>query len=71
MHVCDAKPDKGDLGVAGARLLSPGKPGRSLLSLRMRDLGAGRMPQLATYHVDEAGAEVVDAWIRSVADCPR
>jgi outer membrane protein assembly factor BamB len=69
MHVCDAAPDKGDLGVPGARLLSPGNPARSLLSLRMRDLGAGRMPQLATYHVDEAGAEVVDAWIRSVAKC--
>ncbi|RPJ58456.1 MAG: hypothetical protein EHM24_28700 [Acidobacteria bacterium] len=70
MRVCDQPPDHGDLGIAGARLLSPGQPERSILSARMHALGAGRMPPLASHQVDTASVQVVDAWIASLTTCP-
>lgn len=69
-RTCDVAPQAGELGVAGARLLAPGDPARSVLALRMRALDANRMPQLATRVVDEAGVAAVEAWIRGVAGCP-
>jgi uncharacterized repeat protein (TIGR03806 family) len=68
--VCDAAPQEGDLGVAGARQILPGDPAKSLVSLRMRALDAKRMPPLASSRVDEAGAALIDEWIRSLAACP-
>jgi mono/diheme cytochrome c family protein len=70
MHVCDEPPQHGDLGIAGARLLSPGQPDRSILSARMHALGANRMPPLASHQVDTASVQVVDAWITSLTACP-
>lgn len=65
--VCNASPKAGDLGVAGARLLLPGDPSKSLVSLRMHRLGAGRMPPLATRLEDPAVASLIDPWIRTAA----
>ena len=67
---CNTAPVTGDLGVAGARLLVPGSPQTSLVSLRMRSTGPGRMPPVATRRTDTAGALLVDDWIRSVTACP-
>ena len=67
---CQKAPRSGDLGIAGATLLTPGDPGRSLISARMRRTGLGRMPPLATLRVHEEGAAVVDAWISGLAGCP-
>jgi hypothetical protein len=73
-RICNASPEKGDLGVTGALLLIPGKPEKSLFSLRMHaqpaPKGEGRMPQLATNVVDTGGVSLVDAWIRSLGECP-
>jgi uncharacterized repeat protein (TIGR03806 family) len=69
MRVCDESPDHGDLGIEGARLLSPGQPERSILSARMHALGASRMPPLASSEVDVASVQVVDAWIASLTTC--
>ncbi|MBZ4416535.1 PQQ-dependent sugar dehydrogenase [Myxococcus sp. RHSTA-1-4] len=68
--VCDVLPELGELGVPGARLVTPGHPGKSLLSLRMHALEAVRMPPLATRVVDTEGTALVDAWITSLARCP-
>jgi hypothetical protein len=68
--VCNVVPEHGDLGVVDARLITPGAPERSILSLRMHDLGQNRMPPLATRKVEAAGVEVVDDWIRSLTGCP-
>jgi uncharacterized repeat protein (TIGR03806 family) len=71
MSVCDALPLKGDVGAgANARLLVPGHPEYSVISLRMKDLGLARMPMIASYRVDEEGVALLDAWISSVAACP-
>ncbi len=64
--VLDELPQHGDLGIDDARIVAPGDPERSTLLARMRTLGEGRMPQLATHVVDEAAARVIERWIRSL-----
>jgi mono/diheme cytochrome c family protein len=68
-RVCNAAPERGDLGVADARLLFPGDPARSVLSLRMHARDQNGMPPFASLTVDEQGTNVVDAFIRSVGGC--
>lgn len=68
--LCNVTPEKGDLGVAGARRLVPGDPARSVMTLRMKDLGNARMPQIGTRMVDVNGVKIVEDWIASLASCP-
>ena len=70
MGLCDVEPTAGDLGVDGAKLLVPGDPSRSLVSLRFRLLGADSMPPLGKTVVDEKGADLIDAWISTLTGCP-
>ena len=70
MGLCNAAPEKGDLGVPGARRLVPGDPGLSLTAIRMHRLGEGRMPQIGTSVVDAAGVAVIDQWISELRTCP-
>jgi len=67
---CDVPGVRGDLAVAGARIVVPGEPAQSLLSIRARASGVGRMPPLGSTRVDEVGVGVVDAWIRALQSCP-
>jgi len=69
-QTCNADGQAGDLGVAGAKLIVPGDPTKSLVSLRPRALGAMRMPPLASAIVDTGGLDVVDSWIKDIAGCP-
>lgn len=68
--LCGAEPIHGDLGVAGATLLSPGKPDRSVLSLRMHTTDANRMPGMGSDVVDTEGTALIDQWIAAIAACP-
>jgi hypothetical protein len=68
--VCNVAPTAGDLGVTGARLLLPGAPARSVLSLRMRATGVHRMPPISSGVVDTAGVGLFDAWVTSLRACP-
>jgi len=68
--ICNADPQGDDFGVAGAKLLVPGDPKKSLVSLRPHALNANRMPPLATSLVDDKGVAVLDTWITSLASCP-
>lgn len=70
MNICNVDPQEGDLGVAGAKLLVPGDPSKSLMSLRMHALDSNRMPDVGTKVVDPLGTTVVDEWINSIAACP-
>lgn len=68
---CNVAPQVGDLGVANAKIVAPGDPSRSTLSLRMRTLDQERMPNVATRVVDEKATLAVERWIVSLpATCP-
>ncbi len=70
MNVCNTMPLNGDTGVAGARILVPGDPSRSLISLRAKAMNAFRMPPLGSSVVHQQGAALLDQWIQSVPSCP-
>jgi len=71
MNLCNAAPEKGDLGVMGALRITPGDPATSLVSLRMHRRDAmTQMPQIGTNIVDQAGVGVIDEWITSLTGCP-
>jgi hypothetical protein len=61
-----AKPQQGDLGIADARIIAPGDPARSLFVARMKRLGLGRMPHVASSVVDADGVKVIEEWIKSL-----
>jgi len=69
LGVCNADPTQGTLGVLNAKLLSPGHPEQSIMSVRMHSTNVNRMPPLATRVVDAAGAQAVDDWITSLTSC--
>jgi uncharacterized repeat protein (TIGR03806 family) len=69
-NTCGATPQRGDLGVTGAKIIAPGQPSQSVLSLRPHAVGAYRMPPLASTVVDVNGTALLDAWISSIATCP-
>jgi hypothetical protein len=53
-------------------ILVPGKEMDSVMWLRMNepDPLKGRMPQVASFVVDQAGTSVVGDWIKSITACP-
>jgi uncharacterized repeat protein (TIGR03806 family) len=57
-------PQHGDLGIAGAEIVAPGDPSKSVLWQRMRLRGPTQMPSLATALPDAAAVKLVAAWIR-------
>jgi uncharacterized repeat protein (TIGR03806 family) len=68
---CDHRPVKGSQGFgAQVRILAPGNPDLSMIVLRMKLTGAGRMPEVGTLAVDDAGVALVSEWIRSLSACP-
>ncbi|WP_216619944.1 MULTISPECIES: SO2930 family diheme c-type cytochrome [Myxococcus] len=68
--ICGVAPEHGELGVAGAMLVAPGDPLKSVLSRRMHSLSTPRMPPLASAVKDKEGTGLVDAWITSLPACP-
>jgi glucose/arabinose dehydrogenase/mono/diheme cytochrome c family protein len=69
MRICDVPPMAGDLGVAGAAIVRPGHPARSVLYLRMTDPGEVRMPPLGSAIVDSVALDKVARWIEALPDC--
>ena len=51
-------------GSAENRVVKPGDPGRSVLLTRMRQLGQGHMPPIATSVAHDAAAKLIEDWIR-------
>ncbi|HZV01813.1 MAG TPA: hypothetical protein VFF73_34190, partial [Planctomycetota bacterium] len=66
MKIVGARPQDGNLGVSGAKIVDPGAPEKSVLYLRMHRRGRDQMPPLATHLVDEDGCKVIAEWIRSL-----
>ena len=69
MGIC-GDPEQGNLGVGGAKIVTPGDPAKSILSLRMHRRDVNQMPPIATQIVDEAGVAVIDEWITGLTSCP-
>jgi len=69
MNICDVSSGLDDLGQPSAKLLYPGDPSLSLLSLRMHTLDGARMPPLGTGLEDKTGTLLIDTWIQSVSNC--
>ncbi len=61
--ILDAPPSGETLGIDDSRLFAPGDPDRSVIPARMSDLGAHRMPPLASERVDDEAVELIREWI--------
>ena len=70
MKVCNVDPAFGDLGIPGAKLLSPGNPLASIFRVRHASTDPlVRMPPLATRVVNDPAIAIFDAWISSSGVC--
>lgn len=70
MNICDITPQD-DLGIPGARRLSPGPDGHllSVLWHRIQATDSSRMPPTSSNVVDQAGADMIHDWINSLTSC--
>jgi uncharacterized repeat protein (TIGR03806 family) len=66
LGIVGTRPGHGAFEVPGAKLLVPGHPEQSLILYRMRKLGLGRMPHVASNVVDEEAARLVEEWIKGL-----
>lgn len=62
----DIRPGQGAFDLKDPRLLIPGDPERSLILFRMKHLGLGRMPHIASNVVDEAAVKLIHDWIQQL-----
>ncbi len=63
----DVRPIQGTFNIAGARIIAPGEPSRSVLYYRVAKVGGGRMPRVGSNHVDERAARMIHDWIAAMA----
>lgn len=68
MRVCNEKPTGFWPTHESAMLVAPGRPEDSLLSIRLRAVDTTAMPPQRLV-LDETGADLIDAWIRSLRGC--
>jgi uncharacterized repeat protein (TIGR03806 family) len=69
-RTCNVNPTKGNYGLVGAKIVKPGAPESSILSLRMHTEIAGvRMPPIASLYEDKDATGLIDAFIDDLADC--
>lgn len=66
----NTKVGQGTFGLDGARVIVPGNPDQSMVLFRMRRLGLGRMPHVASTVVDEAGAKLIEHWLKTIKEHP-
>jgi uncharacterized repeat protein (TIGR03806 family) len=62
-NICGVDPNISNLGVAGAKLVTPGNPALSILPMRMRVRGENQMPPLGTQYQHTVGINVIESWI--------
>jgi len=68
-NACNVAPTSGDLGITGARLITPGNATMSVLPARMNRRGANAMPPLGSNLVDSVGVNLITQWINSLSGC--
>ena len=59
-------PGQGKFKLNRPSLLTAGSPSRSLISFRMKKLGLGRMPHVASHMIDREAVKLIDQWIQTV-----
>jgi uncharacterized repeat protein (TIGR03806 family) len=59
----DIRPIQGTFQIAGARIIAPGDPSRSVLYYRVSKLGGGRMPRVGSNEIDERAVRMLHNWI--------
>lgn len=70
MNICNVDPQNGNLGIAGAKRLSPGNAGISVIVERMsRRDDAQQMPPIGSNLTDTQGIALITAWINGLANC--
>jgi uncharacterized repeat protein (TIGR03806 family) len=57
------RPAHGDFELKDPRVIAPGEPERSMVLHRMKRLGLGRMPHIASSVVDDKAVRLIDDWI--------
>jgi putative heme-binding domain-containing protein len=62
----EVRPVQGTFEIAGAHIISPGDPYRSVLFYRLSKLGRGRMPHIGSEIIDEDGTRLIHDWIRQI-----
>jgi len=60
------RPAHGDFGLTRPEIITPGAPERSMIVDRMKRLGLGRMPHVASDVVDEAAVRLISDWIKQL-----
>jgi uncharacterized repeat protein (TIGR03806 family) len=68
-NACDMLPQQGDLGIAGARLISPGNALESLIIARASRRDSQGMPPLGSHQIDFAGVTLLSTWINGLVNC--
>jgi len=68
-EICNADAVGGRLGNPNARLLVPGQPDDSLMTIRMALRDANGMPLLGSDIVDAQGVQLLRDWVTSVQSC--
>jgi uncharacterized repeat protein (TIGR03806 family) len=69
-RICNEAPLGNTLGLITPVIVAPGDPDKSILVLRMEDLGQHRMPPLATRMVDTQAMAVIREWVSGLSECP-
>ena len=68
-NACNALPQSGSFGIAGALLIAPGDAARSVLIHRSNRRDASGMPPIGSGVVDAAGVALLSDWVDSLASC--
>jgi uncharacterized repeat protein (TIGR03806 family) len=69
-RICNEAPLGDTLGLNNPVLVAPGDPERSILVLRMEDLGQHRMPPVGSGMIDTQAISVIRHWITNIDNCP-
>ena len=68
MNAIHARPTRGDFGIAGAEVLSPGAPWQSAAIHRIATLGVNHMPMIGAQTVDVKGLILLQRWLLDFKD---
>ena len=60
------RPAHGTFGLTDPRVIAPGEPERSMVWHRMKLLGLGRMPHVASSVVDDKAVLLIHDWIKQL-----